>query len=126
VPLPGESAYCATKWGLRGFTFAVAEECRESGVGLSVVSPGPIATPFVLDDLENTPDLVFSQPFLTAEQAAEAVVACAADRKRERAMPASTLALARILGAMPWLQQRLRPMLEAKGRRAKAEWRAKA
>jgi hypothetical protein len=125
VPLPGESAYCATKWGLRGFTFAVAEECREAGVGLSVVSPGPIATPFVLDDLEQTPDLVFSQPFLTAEETAEAVAACAADRKRERAMPASTLVLAKLLGAMPWLQRRLRPMLEAKGRKAKAEWRAK-
>ncbi len=126
VPLPGESTYCATKWGLRGFTFAVAEECREAGVALSAVSPGPIATPFVLDDIESTPDLVFSQPFLTAEETAEAVVACAWDRKRERALPASTLRLAKLVGAMPWLQERLRPILEAKGAKAKAEWRAKA
>jgi hypothetical protein len=125
VPLPGESAYCASKWGLRGFTFAVAEEMRGSGVALCAVSPGPIATPFVLDDLDDTPDLVFSQPFLTAEQVAEAIVACALDRRRERAMPASTLALARAAGWMPWLQEALRPALEAKGARAKQEWRRK-
>jgi hypothetical protein len=125
VPLPGESAYCATKWGLRGFTFAVAEECRESGVGLSVVSPGPIATPFVLDDLDQTPDLVFSQPFLTAEEVAGAVVACASDRRRERAIPRSTLWLARLVGLAPWIQEWLRPTLEARGRKAKDEWRAK-
>lgn len=125
VPLPGESPYCATKWGLRGFTFAVAEECRDTGVALTAVSPGPIATPFVLDDIESTPDLVFSQPFLTAEETAEAVVACAADRKRERALPASTLRLAKLVGAMPWLQEILRPMLEAKGAKAKEQWRAK-
>jgi len=125
VPLPGESPYCGTKWGLRGFTFAVAEECRKDGVAITAVSPGPIETPFVLDDLESTPDLVFSQPFLTAEETAEAVVACATDRRRERALPASTLWLAKLVGVVPWLQERLRPMLEAKGRRAKAEMRAR-
>jgi hypothetical protein len=33
------------------------------------------------------PDLVFSQPILTAEQVADAVLACVLDRRRERAMP---------------------------------------
>ena len=87
VPLPHEAPYSASKWGLRGFTFAVREELRDAGVSLCVVSPGPIATPFVLDDLDHVPDLVFSQPILTAEQVAEAIVACAIDRRRERAMP---------------------------------------
>jgi hypothetical protein len=126
VPLPGESPYCASKWGLRGFTFAVREELRHAGVALCAVSPGPISTPFILDDLDNTPDLVFSQPFLTAEQVAEAVVACASDRRRERALPASTLFLARLAGYLPWLQEWLRPVLEAKGARVKAAWKAKA
>lgn len=125
VPLPGESPYCASKWGLRGFTFAVREEMRDAGVALCAVSPGPIATPFVLDDLDHTPDLVFSQPFLTAEQVAEAVVACAVDRRRERSMPASTLFLAQLVQWMPWLQEALRPALERKGAKIKAQWRAR-
>jgi short-subunit dehydrogenase len=90
------------------------------------VSPGPIATPFVLDDLDNVPDLVFSQPILTAEQVAEAIVACAIDRRRERAMPRSTLLLARLAGSFPWLQEMLRPVLERKGAKAKARLRAEA
>ncbi len=125
VPLPGESPYCASKWGLRGFTFAVREELRSVGVALCAVSPGPIATPFILDDLDRTPDLVFSQPFLTAEQVAEAVLACAVDRQRERALPQSTLWLARFAQWMPWLQEMLRPSLERKGARVKEQWRAK-
>jgi NAD(P)-dependent dehydrogenase (short-subunit alcohol dehydrogenase family) len=124
VPLPHEGPYCASKWGLRGFTFAVREEMRDAGVALCVVSPGPIATPFVLDDLDHVPDLVFSQPILTAAQVAEAVVACAIDRRRERAMPRSTLLLARLSRTFPALQEMLRPMLEAKGARVKARLKA--
>jgi short-subunit dehydrogenase len=123
VPLPGEAPYCASKWGLRGFTFAVRDEMRDSGVALCVVSPGPIATPFVLDDIDHVPDLVFSQPILTAEQVAAAVVACAADRRRERALPRSTLFLARLSATFPWMQEFLRPSLEAKGARVKAKLR---
>lgn len=126
VPLPHESPYCASKWGLRGFTFAVREEMREAGVALCVVSPGPIATPFVLDDLDHVPDLVFSQPILTAGQVADAIVACAIDRRRERAIPRSTLLLAKLSGTFPALQETLRPALEAKGAKVKAELRARA
>lgn len=125
VPLPGESPYCASKWGLRGFTFAVNDEMREAGVASCVVSPGPIATPFVLDDLEHVPDLVFSQPILSAEDVAEAVLACATDRQRERALPRSTLRLAKLVGYAPWLQDWLRPSLEAKGAKVKARLRAR-
>jgi NAD(P)-dependent dehydrogenase (short-subunit alcohol dehydrogenase family) len=123
VPLPHESPYCASKWGLRGFTFALRQELKAAGVAVCVVSPGPISTPFVLDDLDNVPDLVFSQPILTAEQVAAAVLACAMDRKRERALARSTLVLARLAATFPWLQEMLRPALEAKGARAKAKLR---
>lgn len=85
VGLPHEAPYCASMWGLRGFTFAVRDELRDDGVAVCVVSPGPISTPFVLDDLDHVPDLVFSQPILTAGEVAEAILACAIDRKRERA-----------------------------------------
>ena len=123
VPLPHESPYCASKWGLRGFTFAVRQELRDTGVSVCVVSPGPIATPFVLDDLDHVPDLVFSQPILTAEEVADAVVACAIDRRRERAIPAQTLALAKVAATFPWVQDMLRPALEAKGARVKEKLR---
>lgn len=123
LPLPHEAPYCASKWGLRGFTFALREELREAGVAICVVSPGPIATPFVLDDLDHVPDLVFSQPILTAEEVADAIVDCAIGRQRERALPRSTLMLAKLAGTFPWLQEMLRPSLEAKGAKVKARLR---
>jgi NAD(P)-dependent dehydrogenase (short-subunit alcohol dehydrogenase family) len=123
LPLPGEASYCASKWGLRGFTFAVDAELRGTGVSLCAVSPGPISTGFILNDLDHTPDLVFSQPFLTAEQVGQAVLDCVLDRKRERAMPASTLFLAKLIGMFPRLQEVARPILERKGARVKAQFR---
>ena len=36
------SVYAATKFGLRGFALCLREDLRESGVGVSVVSPGTI------------------------------------------------------------------------------------
>ncbi len=126
IPLPGEASYCASKWGLRAFTFAAGIELRADGVALCAVSPGPITTGFVLNDLDHTPDLVFSQPFLSAEQVAQAILACIMDRKRERAMPATTLILAKLAASAPWLQELLRPGLERKGARVKAELRQKA
>jgi short-subunit dehydrogenase len=125
VPLPGEASYCASKWGLRGFTFATGLELAKDGVAICAVSPGPISTGFVLNDMDHTPDLVFSQPFLSAEQVADAVLACIADRKRERAMPGSTVVLAKLITALPWLQEMLRPMLEKKGAAVKAAMRKK-
>lgn len=37
---PGASAYCATKFGLRGFALALREDLRPHGVGVSVILPG--------------------------------------------------------------------------------------
>jgi short-subunit dehydrogenase len=108
---------------LRGFSFALRQELKAAGVAVCVVSPGPISTPFVMDDLDNVPDLVFSQPILTTEQVADAVLACAIDRKRERALARSTLLLARLAATFPWVQEALRPSLEAKGARVKAKLR---
>jgi len=39
---PLSSLYCATKFGLRGFALALREDLHGSGVGVSLVSPGPI------------------------------------------------------------------------------------
>jgi short-subunit dehydrogenase len=40
VGSPRSSLYSATKFGLRGFTFALREDLHPEGVGVSVVSPG--------------------------------------------------------------------------------------
>ena len=42
--LPGGAAYAATKWGLNGLSYSVAEELRGSNVRVSVVCPGSTDT----------------------------------------------------------------------------------
>jgi NAD(P)-dependent dehydrogenase (short-subunit alcohol dehydrogenase family) len=43
----GLSAYCAAKWGALGFTKALAEELRESGMQAMAVLPGSVDTPMI-------------------------------------------------------------------------------
>jgi 3-oxoacyl-[acyl-carrier protein] reductase len=45
-PLPKGAAYAASKWGLNGLTYSVAEELRPYNIRVSVVAPGSINTDF--------------------------------------------------------------------------------
>ena len=45
-PLPRGAAYAASKWGLNGLTYSVAEELRQYNVRVSVIAPGSINTDF--------------------------------------------------------------------------------
>ncbi len=45
-PLPNGAAYSASKWGLNGLTYSVAEELRPYGIRVSVVAPGSTNTGF--------------------------------------------------------------------------------
>lgn len=42
--LPKGAAYAASKWGLNGLTYSVAEELRGHGIRVSVVCPGSVNT----------------------------------------------------------------------------------
>jgi short-subunit dehydrogenase len=76
TPVPGAATYSASKSGLRAFTYALAEELRESGIKLAVVSPGPIDTGFIMSNLDVVTDLTFSQPLSTADQVATRSCVC--------------------------------------------------
>ena len=45
-PLKNGAAYAASKWGLNGLTYSVAEELRENGIRVSAVAPGSVNTGF--------------------------------------------------------------------------------
>jgi 3-oxoacyl-[acyl-carrier protein] reductase len=49
-PLPNGAAYSASKWGLNGLTYSVAEELRPYGIRVSVVAPGSVNTGFGRSD----------------------------------------------------------------------------
>jgi 3-oxoacyl-[acyl-carrier protein] reductase len=45
-PLPNGAAYAASKWGLNGLTYSVAEELRAYNIRVSVICPGSVHTAF--------------------------------------------------------------------------------
>ena len=49
-PLPNGAAYSASKWGLNGLTYSVAEELRPHNIRVSVVAPGSVNTGFSTND----------------------------------------------------------------------------
>lgn len=44
--LPNGAAYAATKWGLNGLSYSVAEELRQYNIRVTVICPGSVQTDF--------------------------------------------------------------------------------
>jgi short-subunit dehydrogenase len=72
IATPSTSVYCATKFGLRGFGFALHEELHGTGVGVTTIFPGFIrdAGMFVESGAKLPPGMGTSTP----EEVAEAVI----------------------------------------------------
>jgi len=126
-PLEDEASYSTTKFGLRVFSFALAEELRDSNVHVCVVSPGPVDTGFITNEgiIDTVPPLVFSQPMSTADEIADLVLASAADGARERVKPAIAGKLATLGYLVPSLRRFLIPVFERKGEREKRKYIAR-
>lgn len=122
VPVPGEATYSASKAGMRAFARALAEDLEERNIHAGCVSPGPVDTGFFGDDLAEVPDLVFSQPMSSAEEIADAVIACINTRAMEIAVPGPSGKLATLGYLFPRLTRTLRPALERRGRANKAAY----
>jgi hypothetical protein len=123
IPVGHEAVYSATKFGLRAFTFALQEELAGSGITVSAVSPGPVDTGFIMENLDEVPDLVFAQPMSSAEDVARLVLDCAADGTVERVIPQVTGYLATAGYLFPALRTIMLPLMERRGRQVKDEYR---
>ncbi len=123
VPVDGLATYSAAKFGLRVFTVALAQELRGSGVTVSAVSPGPVDTGFIMNEIQAVDDIVFAQALCTADKVAEMILACARDGRVERVYPAGAARLATLGYLFPSLRRRLKPLLSRKGRREKERLR---
>ena len=126
TPVPGSATYAASKAGLRSFTRSLADELMGSGIKLAVVSPGPIDTGFIMTDVDAVSDITFSQPISTAEEVAQAILDLCGNNQVEQSMPRISGVLTTIMYLMPWLGRIVRPMLERKGARVKADLKQKA
>lgn len=118
VPVPEEAAYCGSKAGVRAFSRAAMYDFESRGVHVGCVCPGPVDTGF-LGDLSEVPDIVLSQPMISAEKVAEGVLRCADERLDEIVLPRRSGRLATMAYLMPDFARRIRPVLEKRGARNK-------
>jgi short-subunit dehydrogenase len=122
--VPGAATYSATKFGLRAFTMALAEELKDTPVKVAVVSPGPVDTGFIMSNIDDVTDLTFSQPISTADEVAEEIMKLCINKKRERSMPPVSGLLTTLTYLFPAFARALRPAFESKGRRVKRKLKA--
>ncbi|MFT5636753.1 MAG: short-subunit dehydrogenase [Cognaticolwellia sp.] len=123
TPFQGAATYAATKAGLRAFTYSLADELKGTGIYVGVVSPGPIDTGFIMSEIEQVEDIVFSQPMSSAQQVADAIVRVARGEETEISLPRASGWLTTVSYLFPKLRRALRPALYRKGRKAKAQYK---
>ncbi len=126
VPLPHESVYSATKFGLRGFCHALALELRGTGVKVTVVSPDSVDTQqLALEAAHPASTLAFTSAALPADAVARAI-ARALDRPRlEVLVPGARGVLIKLLAFSPRLFWLLYPLLDRLGRYGQSAYQRK-
>ncbi|MFL6137527.1 MAG: SDR family NAD(P)-dependent oxidoreductase [Frankiaceae bacterium] len=103
--VPGESVYAATKAGLATFADSLRLEVASSGVGVTTVAPGVVATAFF--DRRNRPyERRWPQP-IPADRVAAAIVEAVRRDRPEVWVPGWLRLPARLRGAAPALYRAL-------------------
>src|SRR5205823_4569252 len=76
APIPGISLYSASKYAVRGFSLAAAQELRAHGVYVTVVCPDAVQTPMLDAQLaHDEAAATFSGPrLLTVEEVGRAII----------------------------------------------------
>ena len=121
-PVDGMATYSATKAGLRTFSYALAEELRETypNIKCCLISPSPVDTGFIMDDIEQVPDIALSQPVVTSAEVAEVVFKTVQDGKMERITGGALSGVMTTLGYLfPSGKRLVKPFLLKKGKRTK-------
>jgi 3-oxoacyl-[acyl-carrier protein] reductase len=123
VPLPGSVVYSATKFGVRGFSLALALDAARHGVAVSVICPDSADTRQLRAEAGH-PDsaLSFTSAPLTADDVARAIVRTLRHPRREVLVPRPRGVLIRLLVVFPALFARLVPLLTWLGQRGRRRY----
>lgn len=119
APVPGIALYSASKFAVRGFSLAVAQELAPLGIKVSVICPDAVQTPMLdLQIAHEQAAMTFSgDRFLTAD---EVVAACLQALERapiEITLPPARGIVAKLASAFPSLNRFMLEQLRRKGLR---------
>jgi 3-oxoacyl-[acyl-carrier protein] reductase len=118
VPMPGETVYCATKYGVRGYSLSLAAELQGTPLSVGVVCPDSVDTPQLAYELRHDEAVMsFIGEPLRPDTVAKAILRAAAGRKTEILVPAGTGFFCRAAMGFPKLFFLLLPLLRKIGGR---------
>ncbi|GIM46398.1 oxidoreductase [Collibacillus ludicampi] len=99
---PFFTAYAASKHALRGFILSLRQELRPEGIHVGMVSPGPVNTPLIENDIhKNMYRLPPGVPVLKTQPVAEGILSTVVKRRKELVLPRRMTAAARLASAFP-------------------------
>ncbi|MDH4043626.1 MAG: SDR family oxidoreductase [Gemmatimonadota bacterium] len=125
APMPGETAYCATKFGVRGFSQALALELRGTGVIVSSVCPDSTDTRMLRLEAQHAGSAIsFASAPLDVDAVARAIIQALVRQRREVLVPGLRGLLVRLLAWFPSVFALCYPLIEWIGRRGQARYRA--
>jgi 3-oxoacyl-[acyl-carrier protein] reductase len=123
--VPGMGVYVGTKFGVRGFTLAAAQELHDEGVAVTVVMPDAVDTPMLEAEAESEDAAVaFSGTVLSVDDIEDVFFDhILPNRPLEVAIPRSRGALAKLTNLVPGVVRTLLPLFEKLGEAKLEEYR---
>ncbi len=127
-PLKDSAAYTASKFGLRGFTAALALELAPHGIGVGGLYPSAIDTPMLREEMSH-PDgsplnFAGNADPLSAEETAKHVMQALASGSLETWLPKSEGRMAGLVMAFPKSLSRVFQYMEKQGNKKKRAYLA--
>jgi len=123
-PVPGLSVYSGTKYAVRAFSIAAAQELRAHNVFVSVFCPDSVNTPLLNlpTDTDSAAMIWSGFGLLTVERVGHVILNKVLKKKPlVCAIPLSRQLLARVGDQFPALCMSVVPLLQARGRRKRQE-----
>jgi NAD(P)-dependent dehydrogenase (short-subunit alcohol dehydrogenase family) len=123
TPLPNSAAYSATKFAVRGWSLALAQEVKADGVDVTVVCPDSTDTAQLLIEARGGgAPLSFTSAPMPPERVARAILDAIARPRREVCVPGRRGWLCKLAGASPLVFRLAYPLLRAAGIRARTQF----
>lgn len=120
APIPGIALYSASKFAVRGFTLALAQELKPKGVAVTAVCPDAIETPMLVlqEDYDEAAMTFSGKRFLTVEDIRDAIFDKVLPGKPiELTLPASRGWTAKLASMFPGIAFVLGDYLRKQGQR---------